>query len=248
MSDRDPPDDGEKKPHLRLVGKPGSTPHPSPPQIEQLYMASVHIEWTPFAKSMGWSPTSSRKGLPVDDWTKAKRDIIAREQAENLAEMVFNHESRWHQNVLETLEEHPRVHKAMHQVLSRRLSDIMDVLREDDRRELEHRRAGLPMEEFQKKFDSIPTKDLASLTNALNQNTAAMHKSLMLDTWSYKVAKSYTDPAQFSREQEKIDHQTWQVTLMGSEKVSMGEMQKFVTQWYDKPKLPHKPADLEPSE
>jgi len=240
-SDDLPPKDGEKKKSLRLVkdgdeNKPAPSAKPSPDSIRQLYMASDHIEWTPFAKSMGWQSASSRSGLPVEEWIKQKRDVFAKEQAETIAEAVFKHRGRWHSDVLKTLTEYPEANDAMLGILKKRLNDIIQTINEDEQKKQQAKITGL---EAYSAFKAIKSSELLSLAAAIKVATESKHKSLMINDWSFKVAETFSDPAQFHVEQEKIENAEWKVTIRGGENLSSKQITKMMSDWYDKPSLPH---------
>lgn len=240
---KEPPDEGgEKKKSLRLI-KPGETApsaKPTPETIKQLYMASNHIEWTPFAKSMGWKSLSSRVGLPTEEWVKQKKEIFAREQAETIAEAVFEHRARWHTDVLKTLKEYPEANDAMMGILKKRLNDIIATINDDENQRVMAAQTG---QTAINNFAKIKTGELSSLAVAIKVCTEAKHKSLMIDNWSFAVAEQYSDPQQFRNEEEKRTNTEWTVKIRGGENLTSKEMGKFIGDWYDKPRIPHTPQE-----
>lgn len=245
--DKDPPDRGEdKKKSLRLVkpGEPSPSAKPSSEQIKQLYMASNHIEWTPFAKSMGWKSLSSRTGLPTEEWVSQKKEIFAREQAETIAEAVFEHRARWHTDVLKTLREYPEANDAMMGILKKRLNDIIATINDDENsRVLAAQTGQVPINQFKQ----IKTSELSSLAVAIKVCTEAKHKALMIDNWSFTVAEQYADPNQFRKDDDKVKNAEWTVKIIGGEKINGREMGKFIGDWYDKPRVPHTREEAEES-
>lgn len=205
--------------------------------MRQLYMASPHVEWSPFAKSMGWSPTTSRNGLDVTDWIAEKRDLIAREQAETIAEEVFGYRSRWHVDVLKTLKEYPEANDAMLGLLKRRLNDMIRMVNEDDQAVAAAARVGVDAPP--PRFAKVPAKELASLASAIKICTESKHKSLLIGDWSFRVAETFSDPRQFQEEEAKAADMQWRVNIMGTESMTSSELQAAISRWYDGPAMPH---------
>lgn len=215
---------------------------PSDEQMRQLYMASEHIEWTPFAKSRGWHSLDSRHGRPIDEWIQEKRTIIAREQAETIAEAVFSHRSRWHADVLKTLKEYPEANDAMLGILKRRLNDIIDKINSDvEAKTVAMQGSG----KYMSQFEQIKTGELMALAAAIKICTESKHKSLMISDWSFKVAETFADPRQFQNSDDKLKSVEWKIEVMGGENLSAQKMQAFLGQWYDRPQMPHTSEEIE---
>lgn len=234
----------KKKPPFRVVKQ--SVPvsaKPSPDQIRQLYMASKFVEWTPFAESMGWPTLDSRHGLPIGDWIKEKRDIIAREQAERVAEAVFAHRSRWHTDVLKTLKEYPEANDAMLGLLKRRLNDMIRTVNDDEKGQALSMQTGHP---YEPKFAKVKNGELMALAAAIKVCTESKHRSLLINDWSFKVAETFSDPRQFGTTEEKIADMEWKVELIGGENLSHGQLTDFLGRYYDRPVLPHTAAEVAP--
>ncbi len=214
---------------------------PSSDQIRQLYMASPHIEWTPFAVSMGWKSLDSRHGLPIDEWIQQKRDVFAREQAETIAEAVFHHRSRWHQDVLKTLREYPEANDAMLGILKKRLNDIIATINDDARGAVMAAQSGAA---FRSQFQAIKTGELLALAASIKVCTESKHKALMINEWSFKVAESFADPKQFARESDRVADSEWKLEVIGGEAITNRQMQEFLGNYYDKPAIPHTPEEV----
>lgn len=238
---------GAKKPDrkpfkVEKAKRSPSAPKPSEETIKQLYMASPHVEWSPFARSKNWHPITSRSTFPVDEWIKQKRNDIAREQSEYISEAVFNHQSRWHKDVLKTLSEYPEANDALMAILKKRLNDIVEVINIDTQRK---QRAMVTGEFFTPEFSKIKNSELLGLAAAIKTCTESKHKSLMIDDWSFKVAEQYTDPKQFETIVEKQHDLAWTVQIIGGENITSHDMQKMITQWYDKPTMPHDENEID---
>lgn len=223
-------DDTKKPPHLHVVkDAPKAASKISPEQAKAMFMASPHLEWTTWAKSMGWRP-SSRFYEEFPDWQKEKRDILAREQAESIAEALFSHRGRWHADVLKTLKEYPEAPDAMLGIYKKRINDIIGKINDDERAKALAAQTGEP---FVSKFDQIKTSELTSIAAGLRMVTEAKHKALMIDGWNIRVAESFTDPKQF--EAPKLEDQQWRVQLIGGQELDETGMQQLMKSYYDVP-------------
>lgn len=223
-------DEIRDQPRLQIVRPDGlRQPKISPEQAKQLFMASPHLEWTTWAKSMGWRP-STRSYEEFPDWQKEKRDILAREQAESIAEALFSHRGRWHADVLKTLKEYPEAPDAMMGIFKKRINDIIGKINDDERAKAMAAQTG---ESYDSKFDQIKTSELTSIAAGLRLVTEAKHKALLIDGWNIKGAESFTDPKRF--EAPKMEDQQWTVQLIGGEKLDDKAMQKMMKQYYDVP-------------
>lgn len=236
--------DGKKKP-FRVVKSEGGTAIPlDPTTVKQIYMASGHIEWTPFAKSLHWDPEAKRQQYPdVKAWIQEKRDRIARQQAETIAEAVFDHRSRWHTDVLKTLNEYPEVNDVLLGIVKHRINRLVSMINADASEESAARREG---REAKVSFDMVPTREISTLAATVKLITETKHKSLLIGDWSVKTAEAFTDPAQFERAEAKAKNLEWKVTLIGGENMSSADMQKLLTSYYDKPQQLHDTVDLVP--
>jgi hypothetical protein len=214
---------------------------PSKAQIRQLYMASKHVEWTPFAKTMGWGSLDHRRGLPVDEWIAEKREIIAREQAETISEMVFHHRSTWHTDVLKTLESFPRSFDAMSNILNARLNDIIATINDDQK---DKATAAARGEVHRPRFRDVKTSELVSLAAALKIVTEGKHKSLLIGDWSFKVAETFSDPRQFQQANERLQNREWTVEIIGADKMGHQKVEELLGNYYDQPPMPHTPDEV----
>lgn len=238
-----PPGKGKKNP-LKIV-KDSSSTRPSTDQVKQLYMRSPHIEWISFANHMKWDNVSSRNSYPVADWVQEKKHILAREQAEQIAELIFDHRSRWHRDVLKTLREYPEANDAMLGILKKRLNDMIQIINEDEQNKIEAAKKG---EAYSPEFRKIKTGDLLALTAAIKTVTESKHKSLLINDWSVKVAEQFTDPNQFEIDETKLKDTNWTIEVIGGENLTANQMQKFLGDYYDRPMQHHAPQDVGPVE
>ena len=205
---------------------------PDANEVKQMFMASTHIEWSTFAKSLGWPVESTRMQYPTKKWTDEKKEILAKEQAEHLAELIFNHKAKWHKEVLQTLTELPKASDAMLNILKARINKYTKMIADDEvaSRLPEHERPP-------SKFDKIKTSELNSIANALKIVTETKHKSLLIDGWSLQVAEQEQASGPDSQSNSKSSDD-WTIEVMGHENVTADDMKKLLSEWYDKPQLP----------
>jgi hypothetical protein len=219
--------------HLRIVRDGDDNNHRSPKispeQAKSMFMASPHLEWSTWAKSMGWR-TSTPKYPNFSDWQREKRDILARDQAESISEALFSHRGRWHADVLKTLKEYPEAPDAMMGIFKKRINDIIQTINEDERHRALAAQTG---EQFVSNFAKIETAELRNIAAGLKLVTEAKHKALMIDGWNIKVAESFTDPAQF--EAPNLENQQWKVQLLGGHEIDENGMKQLMKSYYDVP-------------
>lgn len=227
MSDETP----REPPRLHIVKEDAkrSAAKISPDQAKAMFMASPHLEWTTWAKSMGWKP-SSRFYEDFPDWQREKREILAREQAESISEALFSHRGRWHADVLKTLKEYPEASDAMMGIFKKRINDIIGKINDDERAKALAAQTG---ESYASKFEQVKTSELTSIAAGIKLVTEAKHKALMIDGWNIKVAESFTDPKQF--EAPKLEDQQWKVELIGGQQLDEKGMQELMKRYYDVP-------------
>lgn len=236
MANGDPPDiPGEpKKPDLRVVPKDHPPARLSPETMHQLYMASPHVEWTPFAASKEMDPWKSRDGLPWKEWIDEKKDTLNRQMAESIGDAVFRHRGRWHKDVLKTLEVYPEVNDALLNILKLKLNDMTATIR-DATAEISREKA-LGKTSKKKATDGIDIKDLKDLSQAVRYVTDSKHRSLMINDWSFQIAEKHSDPNQFEKDEDK--NSDWVMPMIGGEGKSAKELQKGMLQWFDRPTIP----------
>ncbi len=210
-------------------------------RVKELYMASPHVEWPMFVKSMGWDLTSANKQYKsYKNWVVQKKDILSKEHAEKIAELVFDYKSKWHQEVLQTLREYPKASDVMLKILNARMTQIVRLIREDEENNK------LPAEQRQEsKFKKVTTAELSCLANSIKTVTETKYKSLLIADWNVKIAESVSTPETMSAEQNKKMETEWNIQVIGHEKMKASDLQKALTQWYDRPILPHTPRDLD---
>lgn len=235
--------DGRRKPFHVVRSDESVLSKPSLEMVKQLYMASGHLEWIPFAQSMKWDPTTTRDQFPVADWIHQKKEQLARTQAEQISELVFDHRSRWHREVLKTLRDYPEAVDAALGIIKHRENELIAMINSDME---EKQRAQIEGREPHLKFPKVKTSELLALATAVKVATEAKHKSLLINDWSVKVAEQFTDPKQFEREEEKLKDTEWKIEVIGGENLTTAQMQEFIGRYYDKPRNLHTQEEIAP--
>lgn len=238
MSDEQKPPVGGKrgKRPLQVVKSGSVLAEPSEDQVKQIFMASRNLEWIPFAKSQNWDPIKTRSKFPVSEWITQKKEALAREQSEQIAELLFDHRSRWHKDVLKTMRDYPEAADAVLGIINQKQNQYIKMIQAD--RE-EEQKAAKEKREPNFKFDKVKTGELLALASALKIATETKHKSLLISDWSVAVAEQFTDPAQFEREEAKMKDTSWKFEIMGGESLTSAQMEGLLSKWYDKPNQIH---------
>lgn len=207
-------------------------PAPTKEQIKAIYMASKHLEWTPFAQSMGWDAVRSRQEYPSQTWIQEKKTILALQQSEQIAEMVWDHRGQWHRDVLNTLKDLPQANDAMLGILKHRMNEMIQTINEDAQNKVLHARSGSP-DPFRSEFSKIKTNELVALSTAISIVTQSKHRSLLIDQWNVKTAETFTDPAQFEREDQKLADNDWTIEVIGNQKMDNVDIERLMHKYYD---------------
>jgi hypothetical protein len=233
-------DDGKNPPkpprHLHSVDAPSPIKRFPPEQEKILFFKSNHVEWTPFAKSMGLNPRVEKPHEDFKNWAEEKRLIIAREQAEEVGESLFKHRASWHNDVLRTLKEYPEAADAVMAILKKRTNDIVQTINDDSKRRIEYANTGR-LDDYVADFTKIKTSELTSLAVGMKVTTELKHKALMLDHWNIKEAELFTDPRQF--ETQKAEDQGWRLEILGQDgPMDALALRAMVAGYYD-----NKPVD-----
>lgn len=225
-------------------------------KVRALFMASPHVEWAPFAQSMNWDTYSTYSKFPTTIWTKEKKDILAKKQAEEISEMLFNHRSRWHKDVLKTLNTYPQAADAMLGILQAKMNEYIEMINSD----IEDAKAsaksasdlsktlGIPAEKEtpKRRFVKVKPGELMNLAIALRTVTETKHRSLLINDWSVKVAEQFSTPEGVLDADEKgKETREWQFELIGGEKINRHDLENMMHQWFDPPQKALSPPNLE---
>jgi hypothetical protein len=204
--------------------------YPSAETAREMFMQSDHVDWPSFAKSNGWPVQQTTRAYPVGDWTKEKKQVIGSEQAEALAGMIFKSKTRWHESVLQTLEEYPQTHDALHTILKHRINTMLGKIRRDEMA----RAQGVVG--HMSEFEQVKTSEILKVSMALKMITESKHKALMINNWSFRLADHQTE--QFENELADTNSQVWQVEIIGKQ-YNTKTAKELLGKWYDQPSSPH---------
>lgn len=209
--------------------------------VEALFMASEYTEWKAFAQSQGWDINRTRNYYPVVKWCAAKKRKLALSHAEDIAQMLFDHRSRWHKDVLTTLKEYPAASDAMLGILKRRMNDMIEDINLDVEEKRQAALEGrLPFTGgVSRRFDKWATHELTALSNALKTVQESKYKGLLLSSWNVKVAQEGTEPEMLGAPPEQIedkkDDGKFVLQLTGGESITVKRMQELMDQYLDQP-------------
>lgn len=182
------------------------------------YFKSAHLEWHPFAESMGWDPYKSKKRFPVKEWIEEKKKHLSKAALERISEAVFSTEGRYHTQVLKTLNELPALCDRLQTLLEHRISD------------LEHRPA-----HSQKKQS---TSEIHKLIRATKDLIEAKHNALLINRWELQHAKN---ALKIDDANEAPINQDFTVEIISGPNETIKPLKsvdfvQLIAQWYDKPK------------
>lgn len=198
--------------------------------VKRMFMASAFTEWSPFCASIGWS-TETRKKYPVADWVHEKKQAIARDQAERIGDLVFRHRSDWHEEVLKTLKTLPDLADKITQIIKYKTNTFHEQIKHDIQNEADIKRGVIKPKFY------ANSMELQSLANAFDGMVRAKHRSLLIDSWSFKNAEVFSSPEQISGETKDAGW-TFQLVMDDKstvDKVHSRDLQTFVTKYYDAP-------------
>lgn len=199
-------------------------------RVKELFMKSTYVEWAPFAISIGWNPSASRLKYPVSEWTREKKHNIATVQAETIGDQIFNHRSQWHKQVLETLSTYPKMVDQMTGICMSKMNVLVEQINHDSQN------ADKISKGKSKRAFTANCKDIVSLAQAIDTLVRAKHRSLLIDSWSFKVAETFSEPQQIQGETKR---DTWTVQLVGDskkiERMNTEDFAKHMKAFYDQP-------------
>jgi len=209
-------------------------------RIREMYMASPHVEFGPFARSQGWEVNYTTQNVPHSEWTRDKKKSLTSKAAEELGEAIFGHKSNWNHQVLRALTNLPNLAQNTAALLSRWQTLVNDEmtrverLKDKDGRDLN---SHAKLIELQK---TVRLHDMKSLADAVCASIDAVQRSLMIDQWSLKMAESFAENQDEQEVQEaQLDPtKAFVLELRSGEKVSGEWLESKMLQWYDPPQKP----------
>lgn len=211
--------------------------------VKQIFLASGHVEWKPFAEAMGWDITQSYSHFPVKDWTDEKKHILATRQAEEISNQLFGFKSGWHKEVLKTLKVYPAANDAMLAILQTRQSQIIGMIERDKQnmalhQELVKKTPNVLHEAPKSEFATIKSSELFQLSLAVKTVTAAKYGSLLLNRWSVRDAEDFSTPQgnlEASDTNQAREDRDWTLELTGGGAITKNEMEGFMQRFLDPP-------------
>ncbi len=199
--------------------------------LKKEYMDSTDMEWAAFCKAKGYNPKVSH--APVKAWQEEKAKVVMNDHRLVLREKILKHESKWHLEVLRTLEEYPELCNTTERVIKYYLTTINNLIVKQLKAEAE----GTVIPEKEKFYRQFKPGDILNLANAVGTVVAAKHKSLMLDAWSIKLSQERSkDEDLANKAQAKDDNKmTFELMTVDGKKYSNEEMAKHLHSFYDAP-------------
>lgn len=145
--------------------------------VKDLFDQSPHIEWTPFAQSLGWDPVISRATFPTARWIKEKRFREAKKQAELLADTLHQNKPKITEDILRTLRDYPAAHDKFLKIIEAQRAILEQEIAQHIQR---IKNGGSPR----------PRKgiigEILALTMALERVSSSKYKSLLLTDLTVK--------------------------------------------------------------
>lgn len=208
-------------------------------RIKDMFLKSAHFQWTDFAQDMGWDPVRTRTSVPFKTWQEDKRRDAAEMAAVNVQKALFDHRATYQQEVLKTLRNYPKIADSMAGIIQMKLKEYHNVGRLQELPPPDPQKDG---EAFQRWSDSVKhwqrltaPSQLAFMTQAIKNLTETKQKSLMMDRWSINQAEEAALPP--SEGGGDFGNQnTWTMTVIGHENVTLSDLQELANKYYDKPR------------
>lgn len=257
--------DGKPYQHGSHAGPPTGQHYATPPKrddgsldkelIREMFMASPHVAWTPFAKSQGWHAQQTMQQFPTSTWADEKKKVLAMQQAEELADLVFNHRGRWHRDVLQALRDYPAACDKMLGVLMYRLNQHITTINADIDAQKQHAAAqgtgirGLSHGPRQA-FNDVKTSELLALQMAIKGLQETKYNSLLISQWNVRVAEEFCTPQGVMDADDRAQDASsreWTLELIGGERLKTADVQRLLTDYYDPPQVQADPPAVVPA-
>lgn len=214
-------------------------------RIRDAYMGAAEIDFDKFLRGRGWGAQTARE-VPHAAWKKEKRAILGRRQAEGLADAIFDHKFKWHEDVLRTLKELPKLHDTQINIIQFAQLKMMEVMAETKNIPADQKRkpkGANGKEQPAGFFNRVKVSDVVNLSMAIASLTTSKHRALLLDKWSLAVAEDHSVPeAADEAANATRPEATWNIKLMGSGELTSADLQKLMAQYYDPAHTPE-PVD-----
>jgi len=183
-------------------------------EVKLLFMASPFIKWVPFAESMGWNPARSRSDFPVNTWVDEKMKMLSDTASERLGDILFGHTSRWHSEVMQTLDSYPALVDKIKMIFDRKLEYISN-----------------------QPPSAVSCRELAQMASTCKTLVEAAYKARLIDKWSFELAQSHLDAFQPDKEDSTTHGFSFLVKKPDGTAgpVSVIEMQAMMARYLDQP-------------
>lgn len=182
--------------------------HPEAGDLKIRFMQSPHIVWSKFCEAEGL-PYSWRDHYPTAAWVDEKKKIIAQKQGEALGAALFDRRFKWHNDVIHTLNEYP---KLCDQVTNLLIDQINHIKKTD--------------------IEKRDVNQIVSLSYAAKGVTEAKYKSLLIDKWNVKEAEDDSKP-----DERQVDELSkgFHMVIKGMGEVSAKDVENIMAEFLDKP-------------
>lgn len=198
-------------------------------RVRDLFFESQYVEWAPFAASLGWNAQSTRIKYPVATWVAEKKRELAINQAETIADKVFGHRHKWHDEVLKTLRDYPETADAIHTIVRRRVNETIEMMAEDERNKNNPK--------YKPKFSKMKNSDIYWLAKTFATAQETKYRSMLLHDWNVKLAEQYTRPEEIEKAPEENTDTGWTIEIKGGQNISSDDLQKHLMAYYDPPQI-----------
>lgn len=220
-------------------GKYGGLPTTPEGEVDKarakaLYDASLHVEWTPFCAAVSWDPVGSRARLPIARWVKEKRYRLAKQQAEELKDILQQNKPLIAQDIVKTLRDYPYEHDEFLKLLKAAriaLSNEMAVHMRKTQLALNLKKDPDPLRKGM-------VHEIQALAISLSAITQSKHRSLLLGDMTIRGIEVQTEE-DISRLPESAKHEQKvgidDFTVMGWEAITPAQLDDFFGRYFDKP-------------
>lgn len=180
-------------------------------KVREMFDASEFVEWTPFARSLGWDPIGTRNDFPVNLWITEKKKRLALESTEELSNILWFHRDRWQREVMKTLRDYPESAEFLHGLIRKKAAFLKQKMDQD--------------------LESVKTAELAQLATALNICREAHQRSLLIQDWDVKVAE---EQVAHGNEASGVHERTgYKITIKGFGEVTPRDIEDLKLRYHD---------------
>lgn len=201
--------------------------------VKAVFMASPIIDWTRFAEEQGWNPNRTRSDFPVKAWQEEKKRIIAENQGDILAAMIFERKYSWSQDVMRTLDRYPKVVDNVTGILEAKIADIGEMY-VDYRKKKDAGQLNDPARRLEP-WEKLKISEVNALGHTILALIAAKQKSNMLDKFlaiRMQVADEDLRPPDPTAQETTSGIG---FTFEGKKELTPNDLQDWFDNFFDKP-------------